>query len=201
MAGIDPTGEPLAKGTAFLGILKYIKTQPNGEALLEKVLGQLSAGSQAILRRKVIAIGDYSYAAFVELLRKADQVLGRGDLALCRTLGKYTATRDVQSIYNLYKKQAKPEDLMRDGAVIWKSYYQNAGTFKTEDSSPDHILVRIIDFPRMDPAHCRLMEGWMTQAVQESGGVWIEELREVQCMSRGGPYHEFTGRWKAGPAK
>lgn len=193
----NPAGaETLVKGIAFLGIFKYLKTQAQGEAWLGQVMDTLSPAAQQVCRRKLIAVGDYPYPVFINFLRTVDQVAGRGDLALCRHLGVLAATRDIASVYNLYKRRASPADLLRDGPILWKSYYQNAGRFQTLDASPEHTVMRILDFPQMDPAHCRLMEGWISQALVEGGAAWLEELREVRCVSKGDPYHEFVGRWK-----
>ena len=190
------SSEPLVKGVTFLGIFKYIKTRPEGEALLAKVVAALSPEAQQVCRKKVIAVVDYPYPVFVNLLRTVDQMVGRGDLTLCRELGVYAAIRDVETVYNLLRKRAQPEALFRDGPVVWKSYYPNAGSYVTIDAHPDHSMIRIVDFPQMDPAHCRLMDGWMSQALVEAGGTWIEEVHEVRCTSKGDPYHEYVGRWK-----
>jgi hypothetical protein len=190
------TAAPLAKGTAFLGVFKYLKSRPSGEEILKKVMATLAPEIRKHFERKVFAVADYPYPVFIAFLRQVDQTAGKGDLTLCRELGKFSAHLDIESVYNLYKKRAKPEDLSRDSSVIWKSYYTNAGTMKTEDISPEHTVVRIYDFPTMDPAHCRLMEGWMTQAMIEAGAMALTELREVKCPSSGGPYHEFIGSWR-----
>jgi hypothetical protein len=197
MADAGAKRTPSAKGTAFLGIFKLIKSRPEGAELLDRAISSLSPQYRDLFKRKVFAIKDYPYAAFVELIRTVDRLLGKGDQAFCREIGRFTAVLDMQSVYNLYKKAATPRDLARDGDIIWKSYYSNAGQMKTEDVSPENTLVRIYDFPEMDPAHCRLMEGWMEQAIVESGGVWLEEIRETKCAARGDEYHEFRGRWKA----
>jgi len=190
------SSEPLVKGVAFLGIFKYLKTRPEGEALLAKVLAALSPEAGQVCRKKVIAVVDYPYPIYVNLLRAVDQVFGRGDLRICRELGVFAAIRDIETVYTLFKRRAQPEALFRDGPVVWKSYYPNAGAYVTIDAHPDHSLIRIVNFPQMDPAHCRLMDGWMSQALVSAGGRWIEEVHEVLCSSRGDPYHEYVGRWR-----
>lgn len=99
----------------------------------------------------------------------------------------------------LYKKKIEPEDLLRAGDIMWSSYHLNSGHIKFDDVSQDRLVIGIYDFPQMDPAHCRLMRSYFNQAMIEAGVVWTEELRETLCMSKGGPYHEFVGRWKPAP--
>lgn len=188
--------EVLVKGTALLGAIKFVKTQVRGETLLGKLMEGLRPEEAAVFKRKIIAIGDYPYPLFIDLIRLIDKLVGKGDLSVCRKLGLFSAKRDYESVYNLYKQSPRPEDLFRDAGVIWRSYYTNAGEMKAEDVSFDRLEIRILNFPKMDPAHCKLMEGWMIQALTESGGRWVEEIRETQCPSRGGEFHQFVGKWR-----
>jgi hypothetical protein len=59
---------------------------------------------------------------------------------------------------------------------------------------PARTVLRIHDFPRMDPAHCQLMAGWMMQSMRTIGAT-VLDASESECTSRGGPYHEFVCRW------
>lgn len=187
---------PAAKGMAFLGVIRFLKDQPQGLALLEKVISSMKVEHQPMFTRKIISIIDYPYAAFINLLYTVASTLAKGDINFIRNLGDYSAIRDYSSIMHLYKINPKPEDLFRDGGVIWKSYYSNAGEFLSIDATPEHSVLHIVNFPEMAPPHCRLMEGWMTQALIQSGGRWIHDIRETKCMSKGDPYHEFTGEWR-----
>jgi hypothetical protein len=198
MDNVNSAPGATAKGISFLGVFKFIKTRPQGEDLLEKVLAALSAAAAGVCRKKVISVGDYPYPMFAEFLRTVDIIAGKGDLSLCRDLGVFTAIRDFEFLLQSTSSrlQLKPADLFRDCNRYWKSYYTNAGYMKAESSSPDNAVIRIYDFPAMDRAHCRLMEGWMDQAMVLAGAVWTETFREVFCTSLGDPYHEFTGKWK-----
>ena len=196
VAGTD-TG-PQVKGTALIIFFKYLKTQPGTEALRQKILAALPASTAQVISKKVIAVADYPYSVFVDYLRALDRVLGKGDLAVCRKLGEYFATQNIQIVSEMFKQRPRPEDLMRVGDVFWRNYHLHSGAMKVEDSSPEHMVIRIDDFPQMAPAHCRLMEGWFSRAIVETGGVWIEDIHEVRCAARGDPFHEFVGRWRPG---
>jgi hypothetical protein len=187
---------PLTKGNALIVFFKYLKSQPRPELILEQVLTALPPAAAEVCRKKLIAVADYPYQVFAEFLQTVDRVLGKGDLALCRKLGEYSAIQNIRIITEMYHRRPRSEDFVQIGDLFWKSYHPNCGSLKVEDVSLDHFTARIDDFPRMDPAHCRLMEGWFSQAMVEGGGVWIEEVHEVRCASQGDPYHEFVGRWK-----
>ena len=188
-------GTPTAMGTAFLGLFKFIKKRPDSAAVLEGINSRLSPESAEVLANKVIAIGEYPYSAFVEFIRACDEEMGEGDLELCRRLGDFSARLDVQSIYKRYAGEGKTEQLFRDSGLIWKSYYRNCGSMKTEMKPPDRAVITIRDFDTMDPAHCMLMEGWMDRALRETGVRVKEPVRETLCVSRGDDVHQFECRW------
>jgi len=188
--------EPEVRGTAFLGILKFIKLQRQPDALFKQVLEGLPPEAQKVCSRKFIAVVDYPYQVFIQLLRTVDKVLGTGSLELCRELGRFAGVRDFESLREMMPNfHIKPRDLFRDCNTYWQSYYLRAGEMKAE--SADHqCVLRIDGFEQMDPAHCRLMEGWMAQALVEAGGSWLREIRETRCAANGAPFHEFGGEWE-----
>lgn len=183
-----------AIGAAFLGIIRYVKDQ-RGSDYLESVIQQSNDELKKIFARKIITIGWYPYKSYGDFLTLVDRLLGRGDGESCREVGKFAAKRDMDSIYSIYKERAKPIQLVRDGGIIWKSYYRNAGRFETISDKPENTILRIVEFSEMVPAHCRLMEGWMTEVMRLAGAKIIREVREQMCMSRGAPYHEFICAW------
>ena len=188
--------EPEVRGTAFLGVLKFIKVQRQADLLLKQVMESLPHEGQKVFSRKVIAVVDYPYQAFIQILRTVDKVLGSGSLELCRELGRFAAVRDFESLREMMPNfKLRPTDLFRDCGTYWKSYYLRAGEMKGESPERQCVL-RIYDFEQMDPAHCRLMEGWMAQAMVEAGATWLREIRETQCMATGGRWHEFAGEWE-----
>jgi predicted hydrocarbon binding protein len=192
----NQSNEPMVKGASLIGFFKYVKELKDEEAILEKVLDALPQGSADICRHKVIAVADYPYSLFVDFIRAIDKVIGVGDLSVCEILGRYAASRDIQAFIETFKSEVKPQDLFRAADIMWKSYHINSGAIEAEDTSPDNSVIRICNFPRMDPAHCRLMEGYLSHAMIEIGGSWTEDVHEVKCCSRGDPYHEFQGKWK-----
>lgn len=183
-----------AIGAAFLGIIRYVKDH-RGKDYLDAILQQCDEEFKKIFARKIITVGWYPYRAYGDFLTLADRSMGRGDGELCREIGKFAAVRDMDTIYSIYKEKAKPIQLVRDGGIIWKSYYRNAGRFETISDKPENTVLRIMEFPEMFPVHCRLMEGWMTEVMRLAGAKIIREVREQLCTSKGAPYHEFTCAW------
>lgn len=194
----DSNAEPKVMGVAFLGIFKFIKSLPDGDHLFNQVKESLPPEAAKACSGKIMAVVQYPYITFItfaQFLQTVDKVVGFGDLSLSLYLGGYTADLDYDFFFGSKKTQLTPEDLFRDCNIYWQSYYPNSGQMKSESSDPDNAIIRIYDFPSMDPAHCRLMEGWMARSMERAGVEWIQ-FSETRCTSKGHEFHEFQGSWK-----
>jgi len=178
-------------GREFLGLIKHIK-ENGGPEFLQEVLEEAGEVTKRIFSKRVLALGWYPYQGYVDLIKAIDRKMGTGDLAYCWKLGEIAANLDLGSFLNVYKISGGPEELIRAGSLVWPGYYRNAGQMQVVSSQPENTIIRIGDFPEMDPAHCKLMEGWITTAVIIMGAKLISEVKESKCMSKGDPYHEFN---------
>lgn len=183
------------RGMAFLGTARYIKHN-HGEAMLERIVKEAGAATQKTFAKRIDGLGLQPYAAFIGFLHSTDRVLGAGDLAFCRRIGEMAAHHDLQTIFRVYAVRPSPEKLIRACTPVWGMYYENAGYMEAVDVRPESTIVRITEFPEMDPAHCRLMEGWMMAAMDVIGAHVLPGASETECMSQGGRYHEFSCQWE-----
>jgi len=182
------------RGLAFLGTVRYVK-QTHGEEMLQKIIEDAGAATRKTFAKRIDGLGLQPYASFVGLLRSTDRHLGTGDLAFCRKLGDLSARADLSTIFRVYTVRPAPEVMIRACTPIWGMYNEDAGYMDAVATSPDNTVLRISGFPDMDPAHCRLMEGWMIAAMDIIGVDVLPGAKEVTCMSTGGPYHEFVCQW------
>lgn len=185
---------PLVRGRALLGLLGFLRSLPEAPAL-ETLVARASPDLQALLANRIRVASWVPYAQYVELLRGIDRHAGRGDLALCREAGRWAGAQDLGSMFRIYSTLASAERLIRACGLVWGQYYRHAGEMKAIEWSPERTVLRIIGFPTMDPAHCRLMEGWMISTMAQIGCRVSEDARETVCTSRGGAHHEFVCRW------
>jgi hypothetical protein len=185
-----------ASGRAFLGIVKYVKGTRGPEALSSVV----AAGSDACrlaFARPIRMMNWYPYPAFVGFLHGLEKALGRpGQHSFCRELGDVAGVRDLGTVLKVYRTLSSPERLIRACDRVWSSYYRRAGRMEAVTWAPDDTTLRIYDFPQMDPAHCRLMEGWMIATMRSIGFYVNNDAFERKCMSTGDPYHEFHCTWQ-----
>ena len=71
-------------------------------------------------------------------------------------------------------------------------YTDGCGYMEAVDVRQERTVLRITGFPEMDPAHCRMMEGWMIAAMDVIGARVLPGAKETACMTEGAPYHEFS---------
>ena len=183
------------RGMAFLGTAHWIKERFGREELQAIVEGGGPATIEAFAH-KIDGLSLYPYAALVGLLRSADARLGTGDLAYAKKLGDLAARFDLSTIFRGYAARPDPEAMIRACAPVWSMYTDGAGTMVAESVDKESTVLSIYDFPAMDPAHCKLMEGWMIAAMDFVGAQVLPGARERKCMSCGDDRHEFWCRWE-----
>lgn len=175
-------------------MVKHIK-QTRGDETLSRVIAETGAAGEPVFSRRIQLLDWYPYDSFVAFLRAADRVVGEGDLAYCRTLGMAAAERDLSSVFSFIARIYGPERLIRSCSRVWGRYYQNAGRMEAVAWSPEDTRLRIAEFPEMQLAHCRLMEGWMWGAMKQIGARVNDDGRQTHFMGDGDPYHEFACTW------
>jgi hypothetical protein len=185
---------PEARGTAFLGILKHVRIAFGADAL-EAAVARAPAETRDVLSRRVLKLRWYPYEAYAGFLRMVVESFASGNDAYCRELGTVAAHRDLKTVFKLFRALYGPQRLIRSCTRVWIHYYRNAGTMTALSAEPHDTRLRIDGFAAMDPAHCRLMEGWMIGAMQVIGAEVDDNARETLCNSRGDACHEFACTW------
>ena len=182
------------RGMAFLGTARFIKRE-HGQDVLERIVERAGEATQKTFAKKIDGLGLHPYDAFVGLLRAVDAELGNGDLTFCRKVGDMAARNDLETIFKVYAVRPSAEQMIRGCTPIWGMYTVDAGLMEAVDVRPESTKLRIVDFPDMDPAHCKLMEGWMIAAMDVIGATVLPGASETECTSQGGRYHEFSCQW------
>jgi hypothetical protein len=185
---------PLVSGRAFLGIIRSLK-QRGGDTLLQRIVKDAGPEATGVFASPISKLSWQSYGSFVGLLTSADRVLGKGDLMVAHSLGVEAGTQDLGTVLRVYVALASAERLIRSCTSVWASYYRNAGAMHAITWEPEETVLQISDFPDMAPAHCRLMEGWMTSTMSTLGFTVLPGAHERSCPSRGGDVHEFWCQW------
>ena len=176
-----------------MGPLRYVKER-HGQPALDALVAGAPPVLKSVLETRIKQSNWYPYPAYIALLRGIDRSLGKGDLNLCRTLGEWAGAQDLGSMFKVYAMLASADRLIRSSKLVWPQYYDR-GEMSALSTAPEDTRLRIAGFPEMDPAHCRLMEGWMIATMGQIGCRVQPGGRETTCTSRGGDCHEFTCTW------
>ena len=182
------------RGRAFLGLINQLR-ELGGKNAIDEMLRKAPVETRRLFEERLRQSAWYPYAAYVGMLRTSDQVFGKGNLELCRSMGAHAANIDMGTMFQIYAKIASPERMLNACRIVWPQYYRDAGTMRASHTSSTDSRICIDDFPEMDPAHCRLMEGWMVSAIEKLGVKIRPGATETRCPSRGDAFHEFSGKW------
>jgi predicted hydrocarbon binding protein len=179
------------KGFALRGLLKSVK---EARGSIPDVLAAVPENGRAAFVRPIVASDWYPYAAFVGLVRAVDQLLGQGNLALARKLGRDAAARDLGTTFRIMSAVTSPKFLIERGHLFW-SKYCDTGRLVLDASQELSFRARLEGFPDIDAAHCLLIEGWFEGLGEALGAVGMAS-RQTACVHKGDPACEFEGRWQ-----
>jgi hypothetical protein len=179
---------------AFLGVLKELRSAADPDRVTAALRGWGGAIA-TVSAERIVRTDWYPYEAFAQLLEGAERDFGDGTGALCRELGIAAAKNDLRGAFAVLKLLASPQHLIGSCERVWPRYYRNAGRMEAVATRPENTVLRIHDFPAMAQAHCRMMEGWMTSAMEVLGATVLPGACERECTSTGGKHHEFACRW------
>jgi hypothetical protein len=118
----------------------------------------------------------------IDLSATADLVLGKGDLALCHEMGRFSCEMTLTTIHRLLLKFGNLGHLVNRAATAWRTQF-DAGVIIVHERLPDRYVFEVQDVPRPHRAHCAAITGWMTRAAELSGEDDFEW--QEQCRARG----------------
>jgi hypothetical protein len=185
---------PRVKGSLLRGALKFVKhaQYPGG---IPGVLATLPSGAAATFDRPLIASEWYPYEAYRELLRAIDGAVGRGDLSLMPTLGRFAARQDLSGVFKVISVLASIPRILQSSSIFWSRYCEG-GVFEIVDLAADHGTGRITGFPEMSAEHEAMLAGWI-EGMGLAAGAKTATV-ELSCsVHRGDPYSEYRMRWSA----
>ena len=88
------------KGSAITARVRYVR-ELYGEPGVRRVKEALSPEYRKRLEEKVMPHDWVPMEMFIELCTEIDRMYGRGDLALCRELGRYAAKVNLPTLYRM----------------------------------------------------------------------------------------------------
>jgi hypothetical protein len=159
------------KGSAITARVRYVR-EHFGEAAVRAVRDALRPEHKTLLEGRVLPHEWVPFPVFTDLCVEIDRIYGKGDLALCREMGRYAARVNLPTLYRIFYALGSPEFILRRAGKVWAVHY-SSGRMETQfaDRAGAKIVrLGIVDFAEPHVAHCQSVLGWAEESVTLSGG-------------------------------
>ena len=100
--------------------------------------------------------------------------------------------RDIPRVFRPLLKVGNPGWILEVSTRMWR-FYHSSGRWEIQ-RTPVTVLATLHDHEASHEAFCATFMGWMTAAVEMSGGYDVMVDHPV-CQARGAPNCVFTVRW------
>jgi predicted hydrocarbon binding protein len=126
--------------------------------------------------------------------RAIDRLYGRGDLAMCREIGRFSADWQLNSFHKLVLRWKSPRWMVEKAGTMWRHYHDTGRWEIVEQPDRNVVTGRLYEFHFVDAAFCMREQGWFERAVELTGGRQ-PVVRELRCRARGDDACEYSGTW------
>jgi hypothetical protein len=178
---------------AVLARLQWV-VEHHGEAAFDATLEAMEPDHAAAIRGAVDPSQWIPFDAFVGLCETIDARYGKGDLALCRELGRYSARVNLPTLYRIFYRFGSVRFIMSKATAVWSEHYDSGHAY-TRDVGPGEVAIVIEDFATPHAVHCLSVLGWVESSVTISGARVISG-EEVACRRRGAAACELRVRYE-----
>lgn len=175
-------------GVAVLGQIKFIKK--NYKDVLSKVIEALPSESAKYMQVHLLITEWYPYKLYTDLLRALDKVIGKGDLATCIEQGRLSAKHDLSTIFKGFMNFSNTQSMLARVMVAWSSYY-DTGRAEIPLFTDKEAVYFIKDFPDVDIAHVKNVQGWVEQFLLITGKFTNVKSEILKCQCYGDPVTEI----------
>jgi hypothetical protein len=180
------------RASAILARLRWVEEHHGREARHAVLVSIVPTHATAILAAVNPTLW-VPFEAFIALCVAIDRAYGSGDLALCRTLGRYAAEVNLPTLYRIFYKLGSVRYIISKASAVWTAHY-DSGRASTRDI-PNGIAFIVEGFATPHRAHCLSVLGWMEQSAIISGAT-VTSAREAKCRLRGDAACEFQLEYK-----
>jgi hypothetical protein len=176
----------------MLSRLRWV-VEHHGEAAFDATLAQMKPEHADDVRARMDPAAWVSFDAYVDLSTVIDARYGKGDLALCRELGRYAARANLPTLYRAFYKLGSVQTIMSQATSVWREHY-DSGRASAKDVGPGEVAVIIEDFETPHVSHCLGVLGWAEESIAISGAK-VLSAEETRCRLRGDPLCELRARY------
>ena len=182
------------KGTAMAYLPVFIKTTFGNDAL-ERWFESINEKARDVYRKGVILPQWYDFKTFAtEPREKVIDLFYSGKTVFAKEMGMFAADYALKGVYAVYMKVASPQSVLKRAPTIMAGYYRPS-KMEIMESSKNHGILRITEFPEIDLLHEYLIEGYISRAGEMSGAKKIK-TKITKSLAKGDPYTEYDISWE-----
>ncbi len=181
-----------SKGFTLKGALAFVEHNYGVDGV-NALLEALDEESRHALDGNPLSSSWYPFRIQVAVYEAVDRVFGKGDLALCREIGRYTAARESSTLHKLILRFSSLEMWLRSAGLMWSMYY-SCGAIRPEGFAADHGTLRVSEFNPISRAFCEDLAGWLEQTAEMSGKK-APSVTHTECVLDGAPECVFSATW------
>jgi hypothetical protein len=159
---------------------------------LAQVLATLAPEDREVLSH-VVADGWYDEHLLFRLLRAIDSLIGRGDLALLRELGRENADRDMNGPQRFFFRLANPAYVLEKASSYWNRFH-DTGHWEVK-RQPNGAVGTLLDFDVDDERFCATVNGYI-ERMFELVGAREPRSDHTQCRGRADASCVFVVSWR-----
>ena len=184
------------KGSAITARVRYVR-ETYGEGGVRAVRDALRPEHRTVLEGRVLPHEWVPFALFTDLCVEVDRRFGKGDMAVCREMGRYAARVNLPTLYRIFYALGSPEFILRRAGKVWAVHYSSG---RMETTFADKVGVKevrlsIVDFADPHIAHCQSVLGWAEESVVLSGGKEMKGSM-LSCRAQGASTCELKIEYK-----
>jgi len=181
------------RGVVFITDGEYIRRY-HSDATLEKIVHAMHEAGHPIVYSDLKSMEWYplglralSFHVMRDVLKWSDEEF--------RTMGD-NAPKYSLIVKLLMKWFTSPRTAFNHAPEYWHRHY-DVGSLEIDELNEQacYAVFRIKDFMTI-PLWCVYLEGYFKRLFQFTFPGKHITIREIKCMSRGDPYHEFRGEWR-----
>lgn len=180
------------KGQMIISTIKYLKTL-FGDQKYSEVLNKLSAISRKSIDTNIMYGQMVPLKSYIDLIRVADEYLGKGDYLLCRKIGQFVAEEGIPKLYRVFVTTADPMVAINRLPNFWAHMY-DTGTLTTQHETKNIVIVNIIDFADAHKAYCWKLLGYFEKLLELAGGNNVKII-ETACQIDGDTQCSYSIAW------
>src|SRR5512140_1410165 len=183
-----------SKGFTLEGALAFVEAQHGPEGV-QRLVAALDPAAREVLGGVILPSNWYPFAFLVGLYAAIDRTFGRGDLSLCKHIGRFTAEHELSTVHRATLRLTTLSLWLRIAGPLWRQYY-SAGGVTAKDFKDGSCTVLVEDFNPTGKAFCQVLTGWF-QRVTELNGKRAVTVTHPECVLEGHGACRYEATWSA----